>query len=229
MGWKPCGERVQSLYSLIVGGSDAPNLRRFHLLYANEARAARTLELEEIFALLEYEFEMYVAEQARRRVFVHAGAVGWNGRAIILPGQTRSGKTTLVAALVRAGATYYSDEYAVIDTQGRVHPYPRPLMIRSETGELQKIPVEALGGRAGRQPLPVGTVLLTHYKPGSAWRPRHLSSGATVMRLLEYTLSARAAPEQALAALSRVAGDAQNLTGARSDADELARALLRVH
>ena len=49
------------------------------------------------------------------------------------------------------------------------------------------------------------------------------------MRLLEYTLSARAAPEQALAALSRVAGDAQNLTGARSDADELARALLRVH
>ena len=119
LGWKPCGARVQSLYSLIVGGSDAPNLRRFHLLYANEARAARTLELEDIFALLEYEFEMHVAEQASRRVFVHAGAVGWNGRAIVLPGQTRSGKTTLVAALVRAGATYYSDEYAVIDTQGR--------------------------------------------------------------------------------------------------------------
>ena len=35
-------------------------------------------------------------------------------------------------------------------------------------------------------------------------------------------------PEQALAALSRVASDAQNLTGARSDADELAQALLRV-
>ena len=99
-------------------------------------------------------------------------------------------------------------------------------MIRTETGELKSVPIETLGGRAGRKPLPVGTVLLTRYQPGSTWRPRRLSSGATVMRLLEYTLSARAAPEQALAALSRVAGDAQNLTGARSDADELVRALL---
>jgi hypothetical protein len=32
-----------------------------------------------------------------------------------------SGKTTLVSELIRAGATYYSDEYAVIDERGRVH------------------------------------------------------------------------------------------------------------
>ena len=141
LGWKPCAdERVHHLYSLIVGGSERPNVRRFHLLYVDALRVVRTMELQDIFVLLEYDLEVYVAEQARRRVFVHAGAVGWNGRAIILPGQTRSGKTTLVAALVRAGATYYSDEYAVIDTQGRVHPYPRPLMIRTETGELQKCP-----------------------------------------------------------------------------------------
>jgi hypothetical protein len=228
LGWKPCGARVQSLYSLFVGGSAAPNLRRFHLLYANEARAVRTHELEEIFALLRNEFEMYVAEQAPRRVFVHAGVVGWRGRAILLPGATRSGKTTLVAALVRAGATYYSDEYAVIDTQGRVHPYARPLMVRNETGEMQKTPVEALGGRAGRTPLPVGTVLLTRYQPGSQWRPRRLSSGRAVMRLLEYTLSARTRPQQALAALSCVASNAKNLVGARRDADELAQALLSV-
>ena len=227
LGWKPCGgERVHHLYSLIVGGEERPNVRRYHLLYVDELRVVRTMELQDIFALLEYDLEVYVAEQARRRVFVHAGVVGWNGRAIILPGQTRSGKSTLVAALVRAGATYYSDEFAVIDTQGRVHPYPRPLMIRSETGELRKIPIEAMGGRAGRRPLPVGTVLLTRYRPGSAWRPRRLSTGATVMRLLEHTLSARSAPKQALAALARVAGEAQNLTGVRSDADELAGALL---
>ena len=42
--------------------------------------------------------------------------VTWGrGRAIVIPGRTFSGKSTLVAELVRAGATYYSDEYAVED------------------------------------------------------------------------------------------------------------------
>ena len=173
LGWKPCRSRARapSLFADRRWNRSRPNVRRFHLLYVDALRVVRTMELQDIFALLEYDLEVYVAEQARRRVFVHAGAVGWNGRAIILPGQTRSGKTTLVAALVRAGATYYSDEYAVIDTQGRVHPYPRPLMIRTETGELKSVPIETLGGRAGRTPLPVGTVLLTRYQPGSSVAP----------------------------------------------------------
>ena len=227
LGWKPtASERVDHLYSVLVGGERRQNVRRFHLLYVDAIRAARTMELGYLFAILADELEKHVAEQARRRVFVHAGAVGWNGRAIIVPGASLSGKTTLVAALVRAGATYYSDEYAVIDKEGRVHPYPRPLMVRSETGEMHMTPVEHLGGRIGRKPLPVGTVLLTRYQPGSTWRPRQLSSGTTLMRMLEYTLSARAAPAQALAALSRVAREAETLTGVRSDADELVRALL---
>src|SRR5262245_64722701 len=81
LGWKPCvGERVHHLYSLIVGGSERPNVRQFHLLYVGAVRVARTLDLASIFTLLEYDLEVYVAEWARRRVFVHAGAVGWHGR-----------------------------------------------------------------------------------------------------------------------------------------------------
>ena len=227
LGWRPCpARRVHRLYSLRVGGAERPGVRYFHMLYADASRMVRTLNLEEIFVALEYDLEVYVAERARKRVFLHAGAVGWNGRAIILPGQTRSGKTTLVAALVRAGATYYSDEYAVLDTQGRVHPYPRPLTIRTETGELRETPVEALGGRSGRRPLPVGTVLVTRYQPGRVWRPRRLSSGKTVLRLLAHTLSVRHAPDQALAVLLQVARRARNLTGVRGDASELVSALL---
>ena len=63
---------------------------------------------------------------------MHAGVVGWNGRALLLPGRTLSGKTTLVAELLRAGATYYSDELAVLDARGRVHPFPKPLAIREK-------------------------------------------------------------------------------------------------
>src|SRR6266700_1389758 len=101
-------------------------------LYAGAARLARTKALEELFEPLESDLQMFVAEWARRRVFVHAGVVGWRGQAIVIPGMSFSGKSTLVAALVRAGATYYSDEYAVFDARGRVHPYARKLSLRME-------------------------------------------------------------------------------------------------
>src|SRR5919106_963089 len=126
--------RVDRLFSLTVGGHDPRrNLRRFHLVYSDSLRLARTLDLEEALSALGTELKLYVAEFARRRVFVHAGVVGWRGRAIVLPGRSGSGKTTLVAELLRAGATYYSDEFAVIDARGRVHPFAKPLSIREGT------------------------------------------------------------------------------------------------
>src|SRR5262249_9105581 len=52
---------------------------------------------------------------------VHSGVVAHGGRAILLPGPTSTGKSTLVAELVRRGAAYFSDEYALLDAEGRVH------------------------------------------------------------------------------------------------------------
>src|SRR5574341_810834 len=104
---------VEHLYSLLVGGAGPQtNLRRFNLLYAGSARLARTMALDEALESLEADLHLTVAGAARGRLFVHAGGVGWGGRAIVVAGRTRSGKSTMVAALVRAGATYYSDEYA---------------------------------------------------------------------------------------------------------------------
>ena len=37
-----------------------------------------------------------------------------------------------MAALVRAGAEYYSDEFAPLDAGGLVHPFAKPLSIRNE-------------------------------------------------------------------------------------------------
>ncbi|MEP7147984.1 MAG: hypothetical protein ABI857_03805, partial [Acidobacteriota bacterium] len=68
-----------------------------------------------------------VAEHARDCVFIHAGVVGWKGKAIVIPANSFQGKTTLVAELVKNGAEYYSDEYAILDEKGLVHPFPRDL------------------------------------------------------------------------------------------------------
>ena len=70
---------------------------------------------------------------------VHAGAVQLGERVLLLPGVTHSGKSSLVAELLRRGAIYFSDEYALIDSEGHVYPYPRPLLLRN--GSPEQFPV----------------------------------------------------------------------------------------
>ena len=138
-----------------------------------------------------------------------------------------SGKTTLVKALVEAGATYYSDEYAVLDERGRVHPYLKPMSVRENGHERPKeILPEALGGTSGVRPLPVGSVVATSYREGARWRPRRLLPGRAVMALLAHTVSARTKPERALTTLRQVVADSLVLRGVRGEATEVAEALL---
>ncbi|MCH7856610.1 MAG: hypothetical protein IIB37_07650 [Gemmatimonadetes bacterium] len=223
------GPRVERLYSLIVSGTKAgSHVRRINVLYGDAVRLARSKDTEPVLEALERDLQLYVAEWARRRVFVHAGVVGWRGRAIVIPGRTMSGKTTLVKALVEAGATYYSDEYAVLDERGRVHPYPKPLSIRDNGGgRAKEILPEALGGTTGVKPLPVGLVVTTSYREAARWRPRQLLPGRAVMALLAHTVSVRRKPERALTVLREVVADALVLKGVRGEAAETAEKLLR--
>jgi len=216
------------LYSLIVSGTKVgSHVRRFNLLYSDSGQLARSKDTDLALEILERELQLYIAEYARHRVFVHAGVVGWRGRAIIIPGRTMSGKTTLVKALVEAGATYYSDEYAVLDERGRVHPFPKPLSIRENGDGLAKeVRPEAFGGTTGVKPISVGLVVETSYREAARWRPRQLLPGRGIMALLTHTVSARRKPEQALTTLRRVVADALVLKGVRGEAAETAENLL---
>ncbi|HEV7798240.1 MAG TPA: hypothetical protein VGO73_08800 [Pyrinomonadaceae bacterium] len=220
---------VDRIYSILVGGKGQPaRVRRLNHLYGDHLRLARSFDLDSVFETFESDLRLFVAELATHRVFVHAGVVGWKGQAIIIPGRSYSGKSTLVAALVRAGATYYSDEYAVLDARGRVHPFSKPLELREE-GEFgqTKITAAELGGHSGTKPLPVGLVLMTQFKSGAQWRPRKLTAGKAVLEMLFNTVSARRSPEKALATLERVTTQAEVLKGVRGNASEVAPAVLR--
>jgi len=197
-------------------------------LYEDAARLARSKDTDPVLEALERDLQLYVAEWAHRRVFVHAGVVGWRGRAIVIPGRTMSGKTTLVKALVEAGATYYSDEYAVLDERGRVHPYPKPLSIRENgRGRPKEVLPETLGGTTGVKPLSVGLVVATSYREAARWRPRQLLPGRAVMALLAHTVSVRRQPERAMTVLREVVADAVVLKGVRGEAAETAEDILR--
>lgn len=229
-GWMPAAKpTVRRLFSLIVGGpTGRAGVRRFNILYADSMRLFRSHDLDEALRLLELYVHTDIADRAPRRTFVHAGVVGWNGQAIVIPGRSCSGKSSLVTALVKAGATYYSDEFAVLDERGRVHPYPIPLAIRRGQPGVPptKCRVEEIGGVAGTRPLPVGLVLLTRYVSGARFRPRPVSAGRTVLELLANTLPARRRPGRVLDVLSQVASQALALRGTRGEAEWVAQRIL---
>jgi hypothetical protein len=228
-GWEPCfSPLVDHLFSLRVGaGMPGARVRNFHLLYGGFTQHARSMNIEEVLRTLERQMHLYVAEHASNHVFVHAGVAGWQGRAILLPGASGAGKSTLVAALLRAGATYYSDEYAVLDPQGLVHPFARQLSIRSADGtRARRCRPEQFGSAAGQKPLPVGLVAVAPYHPGTRWRPRPLTHGQAVMTLLQHTLPAQIDPDGSLRVLAQALKPALTLKGARGAADETAEQLL---
>ena len=220
---------VDHLFSLCTrrrdgrrGERPATRVYEGHRLVARRTALGRSMQLDLLRACL----ESRIANAARSRLFVHAGVVEWRGRAILIPGRSRSGKTTLVAALVRAGARYYSDEFAVLDELGRVHPWARPLRIRRAGLPPHSRPVETLGGRAGRRPLRVGLIVVTAYRAGARWQPRVLSPGQALLALIENTLMARSHPELTLRILKHAVRGARGLKGRRDRAETLAAILL---
>jgi hypothetical protein len=163
---------------------------------------------------------MYIAQAAHGKLFVHAGVVEWGGRAIIIPGPSFSGKTTLVAEFVRAGAGYYSDEFAVFDRFGRVHPFPKPLGIRENFGSPKQTRylISDYGGIAGTEPISVGLVLATNYRANGKWLPSKGSEGTAALALLENTVTVRSDPERALIILAKVVKGASILQSERGEA-----------
>jgi len=196
-------------------------------VYQGMAPVSQDQGLEISLTLLDGQIRGYVALNAPDLTFVHAGAVAHEGRAMIFPGLSFAGKTTLVAALVRAGAVYYSDEFAVLDADGLLHPYAKPLSLRPErrTGQSEH-PVEHLGGTAGEEPLRLQLAVVTSYRPGAEWRPKRLSPGEAALSLLAHTVTARSRPDAAMRTISRALEHAVALEGDRGEAEELAKHLL---
>ena len=74
--------------------------------------------------------------------------------------------------------------HAAGDLPGPADSYAKPLSLRD--GNRHEVDhdvnqvdhdVASLGGVAGEEPLPVGAVVVTSYRPGAAWRPQRLSPG----------------------------------------------------
>lgn len=136
-------------------------------------------------------------------VLIHAGAVVTPaGEGVLLPGDPGSGKTTLVAGLVRAGFGYLSDEAGAIDPiSRRLFPYPRALALKErllldlfpelEAWSRQPEPVTGpwyvhatdIRPEPPAGPSEVGFVIAPSYRPGAATAVEAMTAAQTVVEL----------------------------------------------
>lgn len=199
-----------------------------HRLIQNGVELASGDKPDLFFKFFDTIVRVSVGEASADRVFIHAGVVGWKGKAIVLPADSFQGKSTLVAELVRNGAEYYSDDFAVFDEDGLLHPFHRPVNMRTSDGKFNvyQLTVEELGGRYGHDAIPVGTILFTGYNENARWRPKTMTAGQGVLELIQYALPIRQTPEFTFRVLNNITSRAIILSSRRGTAETFAKTLL---
>ncbi|MBX7172945.1 MAG: hypothetical protein K1X72_18390 [Pyrinomonadaceae bacterium] len=178
--------------------------------------------LEEKFDYLDSKIRLTVAEFAEDFVFLHAGVVSYKGKAIIIPARSFSGKTTLVAEFSKRGLEYYSDEYAVIDKNGLVHPFTKKLSLRGIIDDYKQVDfdVEELGGKKGFKPIEVGLILVSKYSKKGKFNPKLETSGFGIIESIANSVSIRQNPKFVLQVLSIITNGAKIVKTGRGEADK---------
>jgi hypothetical protein len=226
-GAAPCAAgTVERAYALRTLPATIAEREESYLLLADGRPLVRSSEPEEIADAFEENLRWLVAERSPRRVFLRAGVVGWRDRAIVIAGGRGTGKSLLVRALVAAGASYFSDDYAVLEGN-MVEPYP------SRVPYWPSLPGQGLACwlqefAAGREPkpVPVGVVLFAPYQPGAVFRPKLISRGKSLLGMFKHAVAAQRNPAHVLRTLEAVTRRCNALEGVRGDARVVASYLL---
>jgi hypothetical protein len=178
--------------------------RRFRVHKAGRCvHRAATAELALEYLL--WDVTSQAVQRTRDFLVLHAGAVSWAGRGIILPAPPDSGKTTLTAALIRAGFSYLTDEAAPLDpATGLLHPFPRALWMEAPSIDVvprlrQDLPQDLLVASRPRYqvtseelrpgalggPCPVRHIIAPAYATGSAVELEPLSRAEAIVSLAQ--------------------------------------------
>jgi hypothetical protein len=214
-GWDPISP-TEAKHKFILE-AQPQNDRLFSIRRESSGKASAPQPFDAALKTLQKEIHLCVAEHASHHVFIHAGVVVWNNRAIVLPGFSHAGKSTLVWSFVKAGAIYYSDEYAVFDEEGCISPFALPISLRMSNGERHLITPDSIGA-SRRKP---DFIVFTRYRTGAIWRPRQLQPGSAVLGLIRHSIAIRRNPALVLRILKNVSLQSQAFQGPRGEPSQL--------
>lgn len=221
----PCSRASERGEPDLAYSLECDEVRGLYAVSIGSQKLIQTPDLNRLLAFLKQHVQHAIAESAVERLFVHAGVVAWRGRAILLPGYSGVGKSMLVRELICAGAVYLSDEFAVLDLDGLVHPFARPLSLRTNLVKLE-CPLGELEVQTASEPLSVGMVAFTKYKPQGTFRPVPLTPGRALLELLKHVVTVRANPSRAMRIARAVTSNCLLFSSVRGEAHSSAAQLL---
>jgi hypothetical protein len=229
---------VTSLYQACLEGKPGPARDVFTLsrqaaantasvsVYRNDQAILHAAAADLAIAHLVWHVNRGVVEEAGKRLLLHAAAAERDGRVLLVAGPEGSGKSTLVAALVRAGLQYVTDETVAVEVPAStVAPYPKPIaldrgslralgnMIPAAPASLEGaseqvlVPPQAIRPHAIAEPGGVPRLLvLSSYRFGSTTAARPIARAEAAVALAEQAFNFRAYGPGRLDAITAVVG-----------------------
>lgn len=171
---------------------------------------------------VESELALFASERLAGLVAVHAAVIVQGSVALVVPGASGVGKSTLCVAAAAAGAEILTDEYALVDpASGLVAGWPRPVRVRRPGGGADRLDLVTESW-----PVSVGLLAFVAHVTGSAplWAP--ITRAEAVLGLLANTVCARSRPDAALDAALAVVRSASAVAGSRGEAADAVVELL---
>jgi hypothetical protein len=168
----------------------------------------------------------HLADRGHGGLLLHAAGLNWQGQGVILPGQMRSGKSTLAAWLLTRGWQYLTDELVFIPHKTTdFQAFSRPLNLKwtartilqqlfdvagqaneilsSPGGDL--IPPELLGSRNVFSASPLNLMIFPRYHRDGAFELRQLSKAQGGLELMKCLVNARNLPGHGFPEVVRIA------------------------
>lgn len=204
--------------------SHNPNSQDPHEARLGERLVVANREESRFVSNLQTEIYGYLAEHSSSHAFIHAGAVAVDEKAFLFPGHSHAGKSTFVRALVEAGATYFSDEFGVIEiATGRIFPFPRKVMLREPERAVQLPPPSDDVLRRG---LAAGGIILLSYQAEAGLELEPCPPPRAALELFSRSVAARRLGAKLLQAYAPVVQAAPCWRGVRGEAAAAARQFL---
>ena len=204
---------------------EPPNADALGRLFSDRGLTRRSPRHGHLLRTLVWAINRHVIDEpSEDRLILHAAAAARDGRGVLLPARTRSGKTTLVAALLDRGFAYLTDEAASVDADLMIEGFPKPLSVERGSFEalahyeprtsgpvsryLQshwEVPVESFAAVVRRSRLSM--IVFPRYGPSETLRFEPLEPAATVANVFTniFLTAGRIAPHGMVTEVARIA------------------------
>lgn len=150
----------------------------------------------------------HIANSTNRVHCLHAGAVELDGRAILCPADSGSGKSTFISWLVTNGFSYITDELVWLDNDHHLGGLARPIQIKPgglsavsplivDQSEVvpgdtaNSLTYRALGATPSVDRPDLGAVIFPKYESGAKFDLNPISTGIAGLKIMSHHVNAR--------------------------------------